>query len=242
MLENIHLNDILFLDIETVPQKERFDLLPDHMKKLWEKKAGFIRLNEDETPDETYERAGIYAEFGKIICISTGYLRGNELRIKSFYGDDEINILNEFSSLLTNYYSKPSNYLCGHNSKEFDYPYIIRRMIVGGIPIPPILDLAGRKPWEVRHLDTMELWKFGDRKSYTSLDLLSVILNIPSPKNDIDGSDIASLYWNDKDMMRIVEYCQRDVLAVVQILLRFLGKPLIEEDQIVIVQKTDHND
>jgi hypothetical protein len=178
--------------------------------------------------------AGIYAEFGKIICISLGFINGEEFRIKSFYGDDEKVLLNEFITLVNSNYASPNKLLCAHNGKEFDFPYLARRIILNGLELPSLLDIAGKKPWEVQHLDTMVLWKFGDYKSYTSLALLAHVFDIPTPKDDIQGSDVARVYWEDKDLARIVEYCQKDVLTVVQLLLKFKGMPMIKEENVII--------
>ena len=179
------------------------------------------------TADSLYPRAGIYAEFGKIICISVGYLvqegTAHHLRKKSFYGDDERVLLEEFAELLNKHFSKPDSRLCAHNGKEFDFPWLSRRMIINNIPLPAILDTAGRKPWEVNHLDTMEMWKFGDYKSYTPLNLLTYILGIPSPKDDIDGSQVYSVYYHERDLPRIVKYCEKDVEALVKVFLRLKG-------------------
>jgi DNA polymerase elongation subunit (family B) len=210
------------------------------MKILWNKKserlAPYSNKTENEvSPESLYKRAGIYAEFGKIICISVGAFSKAEFRLKSFSGDDEKKLLTEFAELLRKRYNKPEHLLCAHNGKEFDFPYIARRMVVLGIPVPTILDLAGKKPWEVNHLDTMELWKFGDFKNYTSLELLAAILDIPTPKEDIDGSQVAEVYYKLNDLNRIVHYCTKDVLTVAQIFRRYRGEPLIAENQIVIV-------
>jgi predicted PolB exonuclease-like 3'-5' exonuclease len=224
----------MFLDIETVPVSPSFDDLGPAMQALWDKKSLNFR-NETQSPGEVYQRAGIYAEFGKIICISVGLLKDKNpygFRLKSFFGKDEKMILSEFSGLLVKYAKNREVLLCAHNGKEFDYPYIARRMIVNGLIIPEILDNAGKKPWEVKLLDTMELWKFGDYKSYTSLDLLSSILGIPSPKDDIDGSMVADIYWKEHDLKRIVRYCEKDVLTVAQILLRFMNLPVISRERV----------
>jgi 3'-5' exonuclease len=234
MLENTKIENILFLDIETVPQYPDYDGLPEGMKKFWDKKAGYISKNDEDTPRSLFGRSGIYAEFGKIICISTGFIYEDTFRVKSFYGDDEKALLAEFAQMLNSFYNKPHHRLCGHNSKEFDVPYIARRMLINGITLPGILSLFGKKPWEIPHLDTMELWRFGDYKNFTSLDLLTTIFNIPSPKDDIDGSMVASVYYEEKDLPRIVEYCQRDTLAVAQLLLRYLGRPVIAPDKVEI--------
>ncbi|GAP42760.1 predicted 3'-5' exonuclease related to the exonuclease domain of PolB [Lentimicrobium saccharophilum] len=234
MLDQVNIEKVLFLDIETVSQYPEYEMLPEEIKKLWDHKAQrIVAADQGETAGNQYERAGIYAEFGRIICISVGFIRNGKLRIKSFYGDDEALLLNDFADLLNQSFSKPDILLCAHNGKEFDFPYIARRMLINGIRLPALLDIAGRKPWEVQHLDTMELWKFGDYKSYTSLALLTMVFNIPTPKDDIDGSQVGSVYWKEKNLPRIVEYCQKDVVAVVQLLLRYKGKPLIEAADIV---------
>jgi len=188
---------------------------------------------------EVYERAGIYSEFGRIICISVGYMKEKDpyaLRLKSFYGDDEKLILTEFSALLARF-AKPGKeaLLCAHNGKEFDYPYIARRMVIHGLELPDLLNIAGKKPWEVKLLDTMDLWKFGDYKNYTSLELLTSVLGIPTPKDDIDGSMVAGIYYKEKDLLRIVRYCEKDVIAIVQVLLRFMNKPGVSSDRIETV-------
>lgn len=234
---NIHLKNILFLDIETVPQYSKFDELPENLKQLWIEKAE--RIDKEKDPDELYERAGIYAEFGKIICISVGFVYNTNnqyfIRIKSYYGHDEKKLLMNFFELLNEWYSGNDHYLCGHNSKEFDIPYIARRAIVNNIKLPKILDIAGCKPWEVRHLDTMELWRFGDYKSYTSLNLLATIFNIPSPKDDISGKDVYRVYYEEKDLNRIVTYCQKDVVTLIRVYMRYRGDEMITDDKIEFV-------
>lgn len=230
MLNDLRLENVLFLDIETVPASSEFNDLTDEEKKLWEKKAEILRRNNPETTaDELYSRAGIYSEFGKIICISCGFANGKEFRIKSFYGDDESILLEEFAHMLNKHYDTDRYLLCGHNGKEFDFPYISRRMLINGIKLPNILNMAGKKPWEIRHLDTMELWKFGDFKHFTSLELLASVFKIPTPKDDIDGSMVGYVYWKENDLQRIVTYCQKDVLTVAQLLRRYLGLPLIND-------------
>lgn len=233
MLYNLDLSQVLFLDIETVPAYSEYDQLSDKMKKLWDRKARFLKSEESIEPAELYERAGIYAEFGRIICISVGLFNGAEFRIKSFYGEDEKILLDDFAQMLNRHYSHPQQLLCAHNGKEFDFPYIARRMLINGIELPDILQMAGKKPWEIRHLDTMELWKFGDYKNYTSLDLLTAIFKIPTPKDDIDGSMVKKVFYEDKDLERIVNYCQKDVLAIAQLMRRYLNQPLIPETSIV---------
>ncbi|QYJ69120.1 3'-5' exonuclease [Flavobacterium litorale] len=237
MLEKIRLDNILFLDIETVPEHPNFNALDDETKQLYDLKTQYQR-RDGETPEEFYERAGIWAEFGKIVCLSVGYFtfKGDirHFRVTSFFGD-EPKILKDFNNLITNHFNQPQHILCGHNAKEFDFPYMARRMIINGIPLPNKLNLFGKKPWEVPHLDTMELWKFGDYKSFTSLKLLTKILGIPSPKGDIDGSQVGHVYYVEKDIDRIVTYCEKDVVAVAQVLLRFRREDLLIEDEIIHV-------
>ncbi len=235
------LQHIMFLDIETVPQYPDHKDLPEAWRKLWEVKAGsLMRYHEGETIESLYPRAGIYAEFGKIICISCGKFQGNakplKLSVKSFYNDDEKILLKEFAEMLVKWSaaSHDQKFLCAHNGKEFDFPYLCRRLIINGIPIPPILNTSGKKPWEVNHLDTMELWKFGDFKNYTSLNLLAQTLGIQTPKDDIDGSMVWQVYWQEKNMQRIVTYCQKDVVTVGQIFLKMNGLPPVAENDIEI--------
>lgn len=236
MLENVPLEKILFLDIETVSQAKTFDELSTELKLFWEKKSDLIE-KEGESAFDTYGRAGIYSEFGKIVCISVGYIKVENgvknLRIKSFYSHDEKELLIQFFELLEQHFNTPQHLLCAHNGKEFDFPYIGRRGLVNGLKIPAILDLAGKKPWEVNHLDTLHLWKFGDYKNYTSLSLLTTIFNIPTPKDDIDGSMVNEVYWKENDLERIVTYCQKDVVALTQLFLKFKNEPLIDDVNII---------
>ncbi|MFP9114983.1 3'-5' exonuclease [Flavobacterium sp. RHBU_3] len=237
MLEKVRIENILFIDIETVPEQPDYNLLDDELKELYAMKTAYQR-KEDVSAEEFYERAGIWAEFGKIICISAGFFTfKNDIRhfrVTSFFGEEE-KILRDFSNLINNHFAQPQHILCGHNAKEFDIPYIARRMIINSVPLPGKLNLFGKKPWEVPHLDTMELWKFGDYKSFTSLRLLTKILGIPSPKDDIDGSQVGHVYHVEKDIDRIVTYCEKDVIATAQILLRFRREALLVDDEVVHV-------
>lgn len=237
MIHKLHLENILFLDIETVPEVYDYELLDDTKKILWADKTKYLR-KEEFTPEAFYERAGIWAEFGKIVCISVGYfvLNGSQrvFRVTSYHGSEH-EILTNFKILLETHFEHPSKLLCAHNGKEFDFPYIARRMIVNSISLPSKLNLFGKKPWEIPHLDTLDLWKFGDYKHYTSLKLLTNILNIPSPKDDIDGSQVANVYYVENDIDRIVTYCEKDTIAVAQILLRLRGESLLEDHEIVHV-------
>lgn len=237
MIDKIVLQNILFLDIETVPQSEFFNELPEEAQQLFADKTQYQR-KDDLTPEEFYERAGIWAEFGKIICISVGYFTiknaERQFRTKSIIGEEK-QLLEEFNDLVKTHFSNPAFVFCGHNIKEFDIPYMCRRMLINGINIPEKLQLFGRKPWEIPHLDTLELWKFGDYKHYTSLKLLTYVLNITSPKEDIDGSEVRNVYYNEKDIDRIAKYCERDVVAVAQIFLRIRNEPILKESEIFSV-------
>lgn len=240
-MQDSQLSNILFLDIETVPQYPVYTDLPDEWKALWENKASsLIRNKEGETAESIYNRAGIYAEFGKIICISCGVLSGSrdekKLTIKSFFDNDEKLLLYRFCEMINKWAACAPKYLCAHNGKEFDFPYLCRRLIINSLPIPSLLQIAGKKPWEVNHLDTLELWKFGDFKSYTSLNLLAHTLGIPTPKDDIDGSKVWEVYWNEKNIDRIVTYCQKDVITVTQVFLRMNSESLIKPSNIEIKQ------
>jgi DNA polymerase elongation subunit (family B) len=236
MLYNLNLHNVLFLDIETVPALENYNHLTERMRKLWDKKASYLIGDTDKTSEDMYERAGIYSEFGKIIVISVGFFHRKEFRIKSYYGDNEKVLLEDFAMLLNRHYNEVDALLCAHNGKEFDFPYIARRMLINGIELPLILQFAGKKPWEIKHIDTMELWKFGDYKNYTSLDLLTAIFQIPTPKDDIDGSQVAKVYYEEKNLERIKTYCQKDVLAIAQLMRRYLNQPLITDDQVIITE------
>lgn len=237
MLKDITLSHILFLDIETVPETRQYSNLTRERQILWEQKTAYQR-RENQSSEEFYDRAGIWAEFGKIVCISVGYFSfqsdEHRFRTTTFYGEEK-SLLLEFKDLVDEYFNTTSHLLCAHNGKEFDFPFIARRMIIHQIELPDKLNLFGKKPWEVAHLDTLELWKFGDYKHYTSLKLLTCILNIPSPKTDIDGSDVCNVFYEDGDIYRINSYCERDVIAVAQIILRFRREQLLSEDDIISV-------
>ena len=234
MIHKLNLENLLFLDIETVPETKYYSDLSEDKQKLWDSKSKYQR-KEDYSPEDFYDRAGIWAEFGKIICISVGYFTEvnsvRRFRVTSFYGDEH-GLLLEFKALIETHFSKPKHLLCAHNGKEFDFPYIARRMVINKISLPLKLNLFGKKPWEVPHLDTLELWKFGDFKHYTSLKLLTSVLGIPSPKDDIDGSEIFRVYYEEKNVERIVTYCQKDTIAVAQVILRLRGETVLEVDEI----------
>jgi DNA polymerase elongation subunit (family B) len=231
------LSNILFLDIETVPQYADYDLLPGDWKELWDTKSvSLLKYHAEETKESIYSRAGIYAEFGKVACISCGVIQGSgeqkRMTLKSFCHEDEKTLLAEFIEMLKKWTTGEPKFLCAHNGKEFDFPFLCRRFIINGLPIPGILNISGKKPWDVNHLDTMELWKFGDFKSYTSLNLLAHTFGIPTPKDDIDGSKVWEVYWKEKNMQRIVTYCQKDVITVAQVFLKMQGESLVKEENI----------
>lgn len=238
MIHRLQLEHILFLDIETVPKYPNFNDLDATEKTLYADKTKYLRKDE-YTPEAFYERAGIWAEFGKIVCISVGYFHtsadGKRFRTTSFYGDNEKKLLQEFKNLLETHFNKRAHLLCAHNGKEFDFPYIARRMIINSVALPQKLNLFGKKPWEIPHIDTLDLWKFGDYKHYTSLKLLTKILGIPSPKDDIDGSQVRQVYYEEQDINRIVVYCEKDTVAVAQILLRLRNERLLDEDEVISV-------
>lgn len=237
MIDKIVLSNILFLDIETVPQNEFFSDLDIEAQELYAEKTQYQR-KEEFSPEEFYERAGIWAEFGKIICISVGYFTikngERQFRTKSIVGDEK-NLLEEFNDLINTHFSNPAFVFCGHNIKEFDIPYLCRRMLINSVQIPGKLQLFGKKPWEIPHLDTLELWKFGDYKHYTSLKLLTYVLGIPSPKEDIDGSEVRDVYYNEQNITRIAKYCERDVVAVAQVLLRLRNEAILNDNEIFSV-------
>ncbi len=244
---NLHWDKILFLDIETVPQVADYQDMNENIAHLWDEKAQLLQSRNPErfpsnwSAQQVFENsAGIYAEFGKIVCISVGFLYYDSssstcFRTKSFSNDDEKVLLIEFSELLSKFMLSSNHTLCGHNIKEFDVPYICRRMLVNGLNLPETLRIAGKKPWEIPFLDTLELWKFGDFKNYTSLKLLTAIFGIPTPKDDIDGSQVAEVYYKEKDLSRIAVYCEKDVVATAQLLLRLSGKDLIKPEHILSV-------
>jgi hypothetical protein len=240
VLTNVALDQLLLLDIETTPLTASFEHLSDELKLLWLEK-NTKTAPENENPQENFsERAGLYAEFGKIVCISAGFFfteNGHyQLRIKSFYGNDEKELLFGFLELTHKFFARhPRFQFAGHNIREFDIPYICRRALINGLSLPPSLQVHNFKPWEQPLLDTMQLWRFGEFRNYTSLKLLAAVMGVPTPKDDIDGSMVGKVYWETGDLQRIADYCQKDVLTVAQLLLKFKGLPLIAKDGISIV-------
>ncbi|MFQ3578743.1 MAG: 3'-5' exonuclease [Bacteroidales bacterium] len=235
IISKIPLENILFVDIETVAQYKDYDSSPQEYRKLWDKKSERLQT-EDKNSADIYSSAAMLAEFGKIICIAVGIFDKQFcFRVKAFYGDDESQLLKNFADMLSKYFNTERHFLCAHNGKEFDYPYIARRMLLNSLPIPEILDTRGLKPWEIRHLDTLELWRFGDYKHYTPLNLLTYIFNIPTPKDDIDGSQVNSIYWNENNLERIVTYCKKDVVALARLYLKYRGTHVLPDENVIFI-------
>ena len=237
MIKKLDIKNILFLDIETVPEFAMFHKLPIEKQLLWEEKTQYQR-KDYFSAEEFYDRAGIWAEFGKIICISVGHFaiqgESRKFRITTFSGEEKTLLL-DLKNLLDSHFNRPKHLLCAHNGKEFDFPYIARRMLVHDLELPLKLNLFGKKPWEVPHLDTLDLWKFGDYKHYTSLKLLTSVLGITSPKDDINGKEVRDVFYEKKDINRIIDYCEKDVVAIAQIILKFRQEPLLDQEEIISV-------
>ncbi|MFW6277281.1 MAG: 3'-5' exonuclease [Prolixibacteraceae bacterium] len=239
MLENLNIEEVLFIDIETVPLAPEYGELTEKWRQLWAHKMQFS-INNGEPVEELYGRAGIYAEFGKIICISAGYVTQKQgelfFRVKSFFDDDEKKLISNFFNALQKFTRAGKRRLCAHNGQEFDFPYIARRALIHNLKLPGILNIAGSKPWEIKDqlIDTLQLWKFGDYKHYTSLSLLCELFNIPTPKDDIDGSQVSKVYWEENDLERIVRYCEKDTLAVANLLLKYKGNKIIPMENLEV--------
>lgn len=240
-MQNIKLDNLLLIDIETVPQHPSFDLLTEDWQHLWEEKTQ-RSLPDFTSAAEFYpQRAGVMAEFAKIVCISIGYFTKQvsvlQLRLKSFYGEDEKKLLQEFITTVNQMEAKNNKWsFAGHNIKEFDIPFICRRLLINGLSIPAYLDFQNMKPWDTNTIDTFQYWRFGDYKNYTSLKLLAAALGVPSPKDDIDGSMVADVFWKEKNIERIATYCQKDVVTTGNIILRFKNMELLKGDDVVIVK------
>jgi len=234
--------NFLLLDIETVAGFASYEQLPERMQNLWDKKAVSLKRG-DETMSNAeyfYDRGAIYSEFGKIVCIAFGAFYWNEkdeiaFKVSSFSGDDEVQLLLQFKALIEKY---PADQLvlCAHNGKEFDFPFICRRMLIHCIEIPRALQISGKKPWEILHQDTMELWKFGDYKSYTSLDLLAAVFDIPGSKNEMSGDQVTKVYYEEKDLSKICRYCREDVVVLAQLYLRLHCFQTVKPENITRVE------
>ncbi len=249
MLNGVNLDKVMVLDIETAPIVRHFEDLTPAMQEMWTEKASRIAKNGEQSDAiSQFEKAGIFAEFGRVVCISVAFFQVNprllapyeyQLRIKSFFGTEEGTILKTFNQVLSNYIDTRQNFLCAHNGREFDFPYLARRTLINGLKLPDALDIAGKKPWETNHLlDTMQLWKFGDYKHFTSLPLLSAIFNIPTPKDDLDGSEVGRVFYQEGDVERIAHYCEKDVIATSRLLMRFKGLPILRDED--VIDANDH--
>ncbi len=237
MFSQAEISKILFLDIETVRGHDTFDELSEGMQKMWKHKSNSIKVENPEQDNPTYkyhDRAGIFAEFGRVCCISFGFAYFQDgvtkLKVKSFFGEDERQILVDFANLLDQKFTDWR--LAAHNGKEFDFPYLCRRMMIHQIPLPRLLQVQNKKPWEITHLDTMELWRFGDYKNFTKLELLCQLFGVPTPKDDIDGSQVGHVFWVDKDPERIARYCEKDVVATIQVFLKFCFRDIVPQEHI----------
>jgi DNA polymerase elongation subunit (family B) len=235
ILDDIDLRTVIVMDIETVSAHKSYDELPEEWKALWDKKA--TTLKTEESPESFYERAAIYSEFGKVISIGVGLFVSQDrewhFKVKAYSGHDEKELLSDFARMLDKYFYNPEYRFCAHNGREFDIPYLCRRMIINGVRLPSILDVSGLKPWEVKHLDTLDLWKFGDFKAYTSLNVLALSLGIPSPKDDIDGSMVGKVYWQENDLERIDTYCLKDVITTGRVLMKLKGLEPFGDEKVI---------
>ncbi|XZF14350.1 3'-5' exonuclease [Chitinophagaceae bacterium MMS25-I14] len=237
------LSHILFIDIETVPCTATMNELNDVMLSEWQRKSRYLKLAETESPlpeDVFMNRSGIFSEFAKVVCIGVGCLVKKDkewnLLLKSLSGNEEKILLKNFSDLLIKFAgNNPGFKFCGHNIKEFDIPFLCRRMVINGVPLPPSMQLSGKKPWENPNIDTLELWRFGDHKHYTSLALLAEVLGIPSPKDDMDGSMVSEVFWKEGNLERISTYCLQDVATTAKVYLRLAGQDIAPE--LVYVQE-----
>jgi uncharacterized protein YprB with RNaseH-like and TPR domain len=226
------LEHILFLDIETVPLTYEYNNLDLTTQELWNRKWQYSK---DIDPSLQYNKAGIYAEFAKVIVIGLGYYHDNQFRVKTIASSDETEVLKELSNLLMQYFNTNEHLLCAHNGKEFDFPFLCRRFLINSLPLPKLLQMQGKKPWEVKHIDTLDLWKFGDVKNFTSLNLLAHVFGIPSPKDDMDGSMVAKTFYEEQDLKKIEKYCLKDVITLAKVFNRFIGKEDLPDDDIIFV-------
>ena len=224
------LEKILFLDIETVPLIYKYTDLNETSKELWDKKWQF---NKEIPPEQQYQKAGIYAEFAKVVVIGLGYYNQRKFRVKTIASANEIDVLNQFAALLKEHFNTSNHLLCAHNGKEFDFPFLCRRFLINNLPLPKTLQLQGLKPWNVNHLDTMDLWKFGDVKNFSSLNLLAHVLGIPSPKDDMDGSLVSKTFYEENDLQKIEKYCKKDVITLARVYNRFIGAGNLSDDDII---------
>ena len=236
------LTGILFIDIETVPIEQDYIHLTESLQKEWIRKTKILKNVSDENPDPAAlfnDRAGVFSEFAKVVCIGIGSLYEDggmwKMRLKSLVNDDEKILLNDLCNVITRFSAAHKDFrFCGHNIKEFDIPFLCRRMIINAMSIPNCMQVQGKKPWEVNHIDTMDMWRFGDYKNFTSLSLLAAVLGIPSPKSDLDGSMVGTTYWDEKDLARIGRYCLQDVYTSAKVYLRLAGIHNIDPQPIFV--------
>lgn len=229
---NNKIENILFLDIETIPVTYLYNELDETSKELWNKKWAFSK---EQSPEQHYAKAGIFAEFAQVLVIGLGFYHNGKFRIKAIANPNEKIVLTEFSELLEKHFSTPNHLLCAHNGKEFDFPFLCRRFLINNMPLPKVLQLQGLKPWDIKHIDTMDLWKFGDVKNFSSLNLLAHVLGILSPKDDIDGSQVAKTFYEEKNLDKIVNYCKKDVITLARVYNRFIGAGNLNDDNITFV-------
>jgi len=236
MDDKLQLKNILFIDIETVSLTKEFEELPQRLQEHWKKKASRLKNEEDLPPEKLYfDRAAIYAEFGKVICIGVGgfYEQDTKFKAKTLAYGDEKELLLNFKKLVEDHSAKGNLILCAHNGREFDFPYLCRRMLINGIKLPSVLDITGKKPWEVLHIDTLEFWKFGDYKNFTSLDLLSSVFEIPGSKVHMDGSEVNTNFYFQNNAQKIAEYCREDVIVLAQLYLKLNGREILNNEDLL---------
>lgn len=227
-----NLEKILFLDIETVPIVYQYNDLNESTRELWDKKWQY---HKEITPSQQYNKAGIYAEFAKVVCIGLGYYHQNKFRVTTIASTNELEVLNQFSDLLKQHFNTEYHLLCAHNGKEFDFPFLCRRFLINNLPLPKTLQIQGKKPWEVKHIDTMDLWKFGDIKNFSSLNLLAHVFGIPSPKDDMDGSMVSKTFYEENGLEKIEKYCLKDVITLARVYNRFVGLGNLNEEDVIFV-------
>ena len=236
--DKLQLKNILFIDIETVSLTKEMEELPLRLQEHWKKKASRLKNEEDLPPEKLYfDRAAIYAEFGKVICIGVGgfYEQDTKFKAKTLEYGDEKELLLNFKKLVEDHSAKGNLILCAHNGREFDFPYLCRRMLINGIKLPSVLDITGKKPWEVLHIDTLEFWKFGDYKNFTSLDLLASVFNIPGSKSLMDGSEVNTNFYLQNNTQKIAEYCREDVIVLAQLYLKLNGREILNNEDLLRV-------
>ena len=227
------LKNIVFFDIETAGSHESLDALQEDnplLATLWSKRCEYLREkfeeNKDLTDEELYlNKAALHPEFNRIVCASFGRIAGDvdstSMIIKSYSGDDESEILDGIDKVLTKF-NKMN--LCGHNIKRFDIPVMGKRFLINGKKLPKSLMIYDSKPWELPFIDTSDIWSFGAwQEGFASLELIAASLKVPSPKDDIRGEDVHSVFWESSEHSRIAEYCAKDVKVLGDIMLKISG-------------------